>query len=137
MLNSKKIVVLLVVIFLIIGICTQVRASNILDLEDILNSNGIYANQVAANQIAANELSGGSTANQILANQIKANQIEANEEAGGSVIQPNTNRTSNSTTSGNNLPQTGVTEDITVMFFIIVCVIVAIYAYKKIRDYKS
>ena len=120
MLNSKKIVVLLVVIFLIIGICTQVRASNILDLEDILNSNGIYANQVAANQIAANELSGGSTANQILANQIKANQIEA----------------SNSTTSGNNLPQTGVTEDITVMFFIIVCVILAIYAYKKIRDYR-
>ena len=136
MLNSKKIVVLLVVIFLIIGIRTQVRASNILDLEDILNSNGIYANQVAANQIAANELSGGSTANQILANQIKANQIEANEEAGGSVIQPNTNRTSNSTTSGNNLPQTGVTEDITVMFFIIVCVILAIYAYKKIRDYR-
>ena len=131
MLNSKKLVVLLVVIFLIIGICTQVRASNILDLEDILNSNGIYANQVAANQIAANELREESTANQIL-----ANQIEANEEAGGSVIQPNTNRTSNSTTSGNNLPQTGVTEDITVMFFIIVCVILAIYAYKKIRDYK-
>ena len=131
MLNSKKMVVLLVVIFLIIGICTQVRASNILDLEDILNSNGIYANQVAANQIAANELREESTANQIL-----ANQIEANEEAGGSVIQPNTNRTSNSTTSGNNLPQTGVTEDITVMFFIIVCVILAIYAYKKIRDYK-
>ena len=71
-----------------------------------------------------------------MANQIKANQIEANEEAGGSVIQPNTNRTSNSTTSGNNLPQTGVTEDITVMFFIIVCVILAIYAYKKIRDYR-
>lgn len=131
MLNSKKMVVLLVVIFLIIGICTQVRASNILDLEDILNSNGIYANQVVANQIAANELREESTANQIL-----ANQIEANEEAGGSVIQPNTNRTSNSTTSGNNLPQTGVTEDITVMFFIIVCVILAIYAYKKIRDYK-
>ena len=54
----------------------------------------------------------------------------------GTVIQPTTNRISN-TTSGNNLPQTGVTEDITVMFFIIVCVIVAIYAYKKIRDYKS
>ena len=54
----------------------------------------------------------------------------------GTVIQPTTNRISN-TTSGNDLPQTGVTEDITVMFFIIVCVIVAIYAYKKIRDYKS
>ena len=48
------------------------------------------------------------------------------------IIQPETN------TSGNNeqtLPQTGVTEDITVAFFIVVCVISAVYAYKKIRDY--
>lgn len=134
MLNSKKIVALLVILLLIIGICTQVKASNILDLEDILNSNGIYANQVAANETATNQLSSQSTTNQIAANQIYANQVAANEA--GSVIQPNTNRTTNSTTSGNNLPQTGVTEDITVMFFIIVCVILAIYAYKKIRDYR-
>ena len=47
--------------------------------------------------------------------QITANEIEANEEASGSVIQPTTNRTTNGV--GNNLPQTGVTEDITVAFF--------------------
>ena len=137
MLNSKKIVALLVIILLVIGICSQVKATNtntMLDLDDIMNSNGIYANQVAANETAANSLSSGSTANELVANQIYANQVAANET--GSVIQPNSNRTTNSTTSGNNLPQTGVTEDITVMFFIIVCVILAIYAYKKIRDYK-
>ena len=137
MLNSKKIVALLVIILLVIGICSQVKATNtntMLDLDDIMNANGIYANQVAANETAANSLSSGSTANELVANQIYANQVAANET--GSVIQPNSNRTTNSTTSGNNLPQTGVTEDITVMFFIIVCVIVAIYAYKKIRDYK-
>ena len=138
MLNSKKIMALVIVILLILGIYTQVSATNTyLDLEDVLNSNGIYANQIAtnalvANELAANELGQTSTANQIIANQITANEIEANEEASGSVIQP----TTNSSTSGNNLPQTGVTEDITVMFFIIVCVILAIYAYKKIRDYK-
>ena len=118
------------------GIGTNVKASNYLDLENLINSNSINANQVTANEMAANELAQNSIANQILANQIAANEVAANEEASGSVIQPNTNRTTNSSTSGNNLPQTGVTEDITVMFFIIVCVILAIYAYKKIRDYK-
>ena len=138
MLNSKKIVALLVIILLVIGICSQVKATNtntMLDLDDIMNANGIYANQVAANETAANSLSSGSTANELVANQIYANQVAANET--GSVIQPNSNRTTNSTTSGNNLPQTGVTEDITVMFFIIVCVVSAIYAYKKIRDYRN
>lgn len=48
------------------------------------------------------------------------------------VIQPVTNTTENTTDT---LPQTGVTEDITVMFFIVVCAVSAIYAYKKIRDY--
>lgn len=52
------------------------------------------------------------------------------------VIQPNTNQTATTTDKGNTLPQTGVTEDITVMFFIIVCAVSAIYAYKKIRDYR-
>ena len=71
-------------------------------------------------------------ANAVEANSIVANQIEANSQAGASqVIQPETNTTDNE----NTLPQAGVTEDITVMFFIIVCVVSAIYAYKKIRDY--
>ena len=131
MLNSKKIVVILVIILSVMGIGTNVKASNYLDLENLINSNSINSNQVVANEVAANELAQNSIANQIL-----ANQIAANEEADGSVIQPSTNRTTNTSTSGNNLPQTGVTEDITVMFFIIVCVILAIYAYKKIRDYK-
>ena len=104
MLNSRKIVALIVILFLVVGICSQVKASNILDLEEIMNANGIDANQVAANEIAANQVTDQSTANQII-----ANQVAANETAHGSVIQPNTNKTTNSTTSGNNLPQTGVT----------------------------
>lgn len=50
------------------------------------------------------------------------------------VIQPDTNVEEN---AEDTLPQTGVTEDITVMFFIVVCAISAIYAYKKIRDYNA
>ena len=132
MLKSKRIVVLLIVLLITLGISSiQVKASNYLDLENLLNTNDL------AGQIGANELASETTANEIIANQIYANevyvnQLEANEEASGSIIQP----TSNTSTSGNDLPQTGVTEDITVMFFIVVCVILAIYAYKKIRDYK-
>ena len=47
------------------------------------------------------------------------------------ILQPSTTNSAENT----ELPKTGVTEDITVMCFIIVCVIAAIFAYKKIRDY--
>ena len=70
-------------------------------------------------------------ANALYAEQLLANQIAANQMAANQIVQPET--TTNKV--GNTLPQTGVTEDITVMFFIIVCVVSAIYAYKKIRDY--
>ena len=40
------------------------------------------------------------------------------------------------TASNNEIPQTGVTEDITVLFFIGVCAVLAIFAYKKVGDYK-
>lgn len=126
MLKLNKIVAIIVILLLIIGICTQVQASGLIDLENIMmNGNELATNTADTNQTLTN---------QMVANQIVANQTAVNDA--GSVIQPTTNRTTNSTTSGNNLPQTGVTEDITVMFFIIVCVILAIYAYKKIRDYK-
>lgn len=131
MLNSKKIVAIIVILLLIIGICTQVQASGLIDLENIMmNGNEVSTNTTNTNQITANQIA----ANQLATNQIVANQTAVNDA--GSVIQPTSNRISNSTTSGNDLPQTGVTEDITVMFFIVVCVILAIYAYKKIRDYR-
>lgn len=119
MLKSKKmmIVIFAVVIIAIVGMIglEVYAADNPIDL-DITGIN----QQSDANQIIAN---------QIIANQIAANQVAANS----TIIQPTTNTSTNSET----LPKTGVTEDITVMFFIIVCTISAIYAYKKIRDYKA
>lgn len=123
MLKSKKImiVVLAVSIIAIVGMIglEVYAADNPIDLDITGIGNG---NQQ-------------SDANQILANQIAANQIAANQVAANStIIQPTTNTNVNSEST---LPKTGVTEDITVMFFIIVCAISAIYAYKKIRDYKA
>ena len=123
MLKSKKmmIVVLAVSIIAIVGMIglEVYAADNPIDLDITGIGNGNQ--QSDANQILAN---------QIIANQIAANQVAANS----TIIQPTTNTNANSEST---LPKTGVTEDITVMFFIIVCAISAIYAYKKIRDYKA
>lgn len=117
MFKFKKIVVLLVVVVLMLGISMKVKATdNPIDVTNLLTSNTVA------------EPDNTNTTNSILQN-------STTNTAGGSVVQPDTNKTEGS--SENNLPQTGVTEDITVMFFIIVCAVSAIYAYKKIRDYKN
>ena len=54
-----------------------------------------------------------------------------------------TNNTTNNTSTNNvinnteKLPQTGLTEDITIMFFIVLCVASAVFAYVKIRRYND
>lgn len=129
MLKSKKVLILLVslmVVVLGVAISLPVKAtdSGTLPLDNLLAG---LNSTTDTNTTDTNTTNTNSTNNTNTTNTANTN---------GTVIQPTTNRISN-TTSGNNLPQTGVTEDITVMFFIIVCVIVAIYAYKKIRDYRS
>ena len=114
MFKLKKLVVLLVVVVLMVGVSMQVKATdNPIDVTNLLTSNTIDETN---------------TTNTV-------NQNSTTNTANESVVQPDTNKTEGS--SENNLPQTGVTEDITVMFFIIVCAVSAIYAYKKIRDYKN
>ena len=129
--KTKKIVAIIIVAFLLIVLGLQTKASSDDPLDPFRNimvgiedSNAIEANKIAENAMIEN---------QIIANQIEANQIEANRIASNSIMQPTVNKTPGGT--NNDLPQTGVTEDITVMFFIIVCVISALYAYGKIRKY--
>lgn len=115
----KKIAILLIVLCLVVGISLQVKATNTdFNLDDLLNNS--LTNDSATNTVQ-NETNNGTL------------NVTTNTEGNG-IIQPDINSES---TSGNDLPQTGVTEDITVMFFIVVCAIVSIYAYKKIRDYKA
>ena len=126
MLKSKKIIILLVVVAVIMSLMTiTVKASdgNTLNLDDLLQGNTTQNPDDENSNEVANEVDE------------PANTL--NETTGGQagIVQPNTN--SDNSEAANNLPQTGVTEDITVMFFIVVCVIIAIYAYKKVRDYKA
>ena len=118
MLKLKKMVVLLVVLLLVWSIAIQVQATNL-----TLDLTNLTADGNAVDNNGTNTATNSATLN-----------VATNREA--SVVQPVANSSANDSSAGNNLPQTGVTEDITVMFFIIVCVIAAIYAYKKIKDYR-
>ena len=124
MLKLKNVVIVLIALLLILGIGMQVMATDsTIDLDnlgDLLNNTNSTntANEVA-NIVSTNEVTNEATI----------------DNTAGTIVQPDTNE--EETSSEDDLPQTGVTEDITVMFFIVVCVIAAIYAYKKIRDYRS
>lgn len=118
MLKSRKfIIIMLVMTMLVVCLCTQVKAAsdNPLDLPTSLDGNTTTLPDVNTTP-----------------------DDDANTTNTEPVVQPTTtNTTGSSYTNSDSLPQTGVTEDITVMFFIVVCVISAIYAYKKIRDYRA
>ena len=118
MLKLKKVVILFVVLLLVWSIGSQVQATNLtLDLTNFATTGNATADtNTATTNETANAATNGETTQ---------------------IVQPTTNSTNRTGSAENDLPQTGVTEDITVMFFIVVCVIAAIYAYKKITDYRS
>ena len=127
MLKLRKLVVLLVILLLLVGIAVQVQASDLIDLGNLITDGNTTENTTT-------NTTQNTVANSTLNVTTNTASNTTTNTAGNSVVQPSTNRAGS---SENNLPQTGVTEDITVMFFIIVCVIAAIYAYKKIRDYRA
>lgn len=128
MFKLKNVVVFLVILLLIAGITLQVKATDSsINLSNLLTS----SNTTSTNTTSINTVG---TSNTISTLDSSNTVNTANTVGGSSIIQPEEeNDTEDS--SENDLPQTGVTEDITVMFFIVVCGISAIYAYKKIRDY--
>ncbi len=78
------------------------------------------------------------TGNNEQSNNQETNNTVANNEVNNTEPELNNENVNNSNTVANGtLPQTGVTEDATIIFFIAICIISAIYAYKKIRDYKN
>lgn len=126
MFKLKRLISVLVVVLLILGICIQVSAvDNPVDVTNLLQQSNSVTNPdddtPTTNTPATN------TPN------INAPSFNTPTNRVNTIIQPD----DENTPAVNKLPQTGVTEDITVMFFIIVCAISAIYAYKKIRDYKG
>lgn len=78
-----------------------------------------------------------------LNNTTESNATGSNSQQSTNTANNTTNNTTNNTSTNNvinnteTLPQTGLTEDITIMFFIVLCVASAVFAYVKIRKYNE
>ena len=64
------------------------------------------------------------------------NSAVANNSALTSTLTPTT-PVNNTSTLNSNLPKTGIADNTVVFIVVGVCVVAAIYAYKKVRDYKG
>ncbi len=113
--NRKIMLIFVTMIILVIAVTPIVKASNsnplnIIDEED-----------------QNNDVSNNDTQN-------TNNETPANNETPVVNNEPNTENTN---VAENNLPQTGVAEDTTLFIFIAICLVSAIYAYTKIRNYRN
>ena len=68
--------------------------------------------------------------------ELKEDKTEIEDSSSTNKIPDNT-VTNNVINNTEKLPQTGLTEDITIMFFIVLCVASAVFAYVKIRRYND
>lgn len=117
--NKKLMLVLVMVIFALVAMMSTVKATNELDIQIITD------NSQETNTNGSNATDNNTTTN------------DTNN------VTPNLNNTENATETNNatnneTLPQTGVEEN-TIVFvaFIAIFTVAAVYAYKKIRDYKN
>lgn len=118
--NSK---LLKIVLIMIISLSVLIVAKNSLaatDLTDTLTGNNTTEN-------SALTLTGNNTVNSA------TNNITSNNTTNNVVL------TTNNTSSYNNssLPKTGVGDSMPVVILVVVLGISAVYAYKKIQDYKN
>lgn len=111
--NQKIILVFALVAIFLLVMANLVQATN-----NVLTVNppNEYNGQQAGNNAEGNNAVGNNT---------PVNNAQAN----------NTLLANNS--ANNTLPQTGVTEDTTLFVFITICVVSAIYAFIKIKNYKN
>ncbi len=136
MLKKKKlvmVVVMLIVALFIMTVSYNTKASdNPVTLDNLDLSTGNDTGSVTGgNTVTLDDTNDTNTAD------IGIDTNDTNDIS-GELVQPSTdNDVEEDDGNEETLPQTGVTEDITVVFFIVVCVVSAIYAYIKIRDYRG
>ena len=135
-LSTKKITMFLILLIIIIG--TRVFAT-----DSILGTSSTDNN--TAIQITQDDMNSAQT--------VPQDSNYANNTAGSNIVATGSNTTNNTTNNTSNgintssqyntvdedkkdLPQTGI-EDHNIGILLIICVAAAIYAYKKMRDYKN
>ena len=136
MMNKKVVLIFIALVIFLLMIIPSVKAADNNPLEVIDPNGNVQKNNTVTN---------GETNNIITNNETTYNNITANNETNTNI----TNNTVNNTTTNNivnnnvgntaenKLPQTGVAEDTTLFIFIGICLVSAVYAYMKIRRYRS
>lgn len=101
-----------------------------LALITILLVSKVYATGTSANPVQIPTITPSTDTNTI--NTVNTNTINTNTV---NTVAPATTNTTASTYTNTNLPQTGDASDYAIFLLIVVSVVVAIFAYKKVRDY--
>lgn len=112
--KQKIMIVLIATIILFLTIVPSVRALDLNIIDEPFDN--IETNNTNNTNVETN-------------NEVVNNEPEENNQVN--------NSESNTSSNDETLPQTGVAEDTTLFIFIVVCIASAIYAYTKIREYKS
>ena len=123
--NSKlvKVVMGAIISLIVVAMANQVFADNVTDLTNALGNSSSSSNSSSTNNISSNTALNNTTRNNTVNNTIKNNSV----------------LTTNNTSSYNNtsLPKTGIEDHILATILLVVFGVSAVYAYKKIQDYRN
>ena len=123
--NSKlvKVVMGAIISLIVVAMANQVFADNVTDLTNALGNSSSSSNSSSTNNITSNTALNNTTRNNTVNNTIKNNSV----------------LTTNNTSSYNNtsLPKTGIEDHIPSTILSVVFGVSAVYAYKKIQDYRN
>ena len=135
MMNKKVVLIFIALVIFLLMIIPSVKAADNNPLEVIDPSGNVQRNNTITNE---------NTNNIISNNETTYNNITTNNETNTNITNNTINNTTNNivnnnvgNTAENKLPQTGVAEDTTLFIFIGICLVSAVYAYMKIRNYRS
>ena len=92
----------------------------------------------SGNSLTGNSVSGSTSGNSTTGNSVAGNTVVRNSTLGNSTTN-NVLKTNNTTSTYNNtsLPKTGVEDSMPAVILVVVLGISAVYAYKKIQEYKN
>lgn len=126
--NSKlvKVVMGAIISLIVVAMANQVFADNVTDLTNALGNSSSSSNSSSTNNSTNN-----TTSNTALNNTTRNNTV--NNTTNNAVL------TTNNTSSYNNtsLPKTGIEDHIPATILLVVFGVSAVYAYKKIQDYRN
>lgn len=122
-LKLVKVVMGAIISLIVVTMANQVFADNVTDLTNALGNSSSSSNNSSTNNITSNTALNNTTRNNTVNNTIKNNSV----------------LTTNNTSSYNNtsLPKTGIEDHIPATILLVVFGVSAVYAYKKIQDYRN